>query len=349
MQLEGRSLRRRSLPGMAILSTLLLVPACTSDAQPSTVQDAGASVQGPGLTGQVRSCITGTRCWQGSVPTYKAVCEHGDWLGDVLFVSDVHSGQPLSFSPSAEPCPWAEVQVNARCLNSGLVCAYASSGSGPLRWYACEYSVDHGEWQPVTDRCPLLCPSVAPDDGAPCSPESIFCHYQSDCGAANEAACRGGIWSVTRYPCACADPNRDLTGMPCTSPGVVCQEKYPTVVWTSACSDGQWKTAYGSVSCPPDEPPANQPCRDGDACTWINSCGGSTQGACTGSVWQKNVSPCAGSRLASCSPGASCEARTSCSSPCQYTNQPYYSCQCASDGTLTCETLYCPCVTCLSP
>jgi hypothetical protein len=347
---EGCSLGLLSLPGTAILSTLLLAPACSSHGAVSPGQDAGARGHDAGLTGQSCPCITGTRCWTNSAPTYRAACDYGGWLGDVLFVSDDQSGQPLSFSPSSVPCPAAEVQAGDHCLNSGLVCAYASSGcSGMLRWYACKYSTDHGEWQPVTDLCPILCPTLVPNDGAQCSAHSTDCYYQSDCGAAVKAACLNGTWSVTSYPCACADPNRDITGQPCTSPGVVCQEGYPTVVWTSACSDGQWNTVYGSASCPPEEPGANETCRDGDVCNWINSCGGTTQGTCTGSVWQKNASPCPGSRLPSCNPGDSCEARTSCSSPCQYTNQPFNSCQCASDGTLTCETSYCPCVTCFPP
>jgi hypothetical protein len=348
VQPEGCSLRLHSLPSTAILSALLLVaPACTSHGGVSPDQDGSARDQGARLTGQSCPCLTGSRCWSSGAPTYWAICDSGGWLGDVLFVSDDHSGQPLSFSPSAAPCPATEVQTGDRCLNSGLVCGYASAGcSGTLRWYACEYAADHGEWHPVADLCPILCPTLMPHDGAACLVESTFCHYQSDCGAAIEAACLNGTWSVTNYPCACADPNRYHTGTPCASPDVVCQDRYPTLVWTSTCSDGQWQAVYGNASCPPEEPAANDPCQDGDVCTWINACADSTQGTCTGSVWQKNASPCPGSRLPSCNPGDACEARTSCSSPCEYTNQPFYSCQCASDGTLACETLYCPCFVC---
>jgi hypothetical protein len=343
VQSEGYLLRCRSFPSAGILSALLLAPACTSRGGVVPDPDAGVRDQGTGLTGQSCPCPTGTRCWSTRTPPHRAACDSGGWLSNLWFASDDHSGQPSSASPSAEPCPVTEVETGDRCVNSGLVCAYASAAcSGTLRWYACEFAVDHAEWHSVTDLCPILCPTIVPDEGAPCPAESTFCDYQSDCGAAIEAACLNGTWSVTSYPCACADPYRQDTGMPCASPGVVCHEGGLTVNWTSICSDGHWQAVYGSASCSPFEPDANQPCQDGDVCTWLNACGGSTQGTCTGSVWQKDASPCPGSRLPSCNPGDACEPRTSCSSPCQYTGQPYYRCQCASDGTLTCETRYCP-------
>jgi hypothetical protein len=342
---------------------LLLATACSQGHDAG--QDTGREIEldaGPdmkpvaGLKGQLCPCIAGGEC-QSAIPgynNYSAVCstswscpyesspcDYRGWVGDVLFVGDTHYGACFS----TDPCPPTEVETGGHCLNLGLVCAYASSGcSGTRRFYACEEALDHGEWQPLTDLCPVLCPDSVPDGGTPCPAESTFCHYLSDCGAVSEAVCRNGTWSVTLNDCACADANRVRTGSPCSSPGVVCREHYPADR-TSACNEGQWETVEGPPSCPAGEPAADEACHEGDVCTWMNLCGGSTQGTCSGGVWQKNASACPGSRLPSCGPGAPCEPRVSCAATqCQRDCGDYTSCRCGADGTLTCnEVLPCSC------
>ena len=352
--LRGNNPQRRGSLGCV----LLLAMACSNghDAGPDTGReielDAGSDMRlGAGLKGQLCPCIAGGEC-QNEIPRhYSAVCStscscpscstscnYGGWVGDVLFVGDTHYGACFS----DDPCPSTEVENGGPCLNLGLVCAYASSGcSGNRRFYACEEALDHGEWQTLTDHCPVLCPEREPDGGTPCTAESAFCHYRSACGAANEAACRNGTWSVTINDCACADANRVRTGSTCLSPGVICREHYPADR-TSVCNEGQWETVEGPESCPAEEPAANESCHEGDVCTWMNLCGGSTQGTCSGGVWQKNASACQGSRLPSCSPGALCEPRVSCAATqCPGDCGVHTACQCGSDGTLTCDVIRC--------
>lgn len=342
----------------AVLVSIAAVPGCgggttsEGDARASEGDARAENDAETTPTGQLCACAAGAKCqndgpkpysavcttsWD--CPTWSSSCDYKGWIGDLLFVGDAHYGSCFS----TEPCPPTEVVAGSNCLNLGLVCAYASTGcDSDRRWYACEEGLDHGEWQPVSGLCPMLCPDVVPKNGTPCSAESMYCHSQSECGAADEAVCLNGAWSVILNPCVCADPNRYNPGDACTAPGVVCQEGNNRNVQTSVCEGGQWTVVEGDASCPVQEPSASEPCAEGNSCAWMDVCGARITGRCTGGVWTKSIDTCrTGLPPRPCGPGEACEPRTTCVS----CGNSRLLCTCGPDGTYQCE-YYCGCSTC---
>jgi len=212
---------------------------------------------------------------------------------------DSYPGGECGFGSSCPPkrlptneCPTYEPPNGSWCeTDSSLSCVWRNKRCDSADYGSCR----GGRWSITASRCAEpspapapYCPAALPIEGTPCTTvEGGACRYKRECGATDEASCKGGVFHVTVGRCACPETT-PLTGIACESEGQTCEfSSQCGAVSTSKCSGGEWHTTLADcASCPTSMPAPGDGCGiEGAACSYDD---GSCRHDCTcadGLVW----------------------------------------------------------------